>query len=771
MEKKYYTVSDLDTFKLLIQHIKEKEILAYDTETNSLNPRQGQIIGFSISGEPGIGFYFPTMMWNSEKEALEEITINGCSAHSIAKKVLQELKGKKLVAHNASFDLRFTKNFYGVDLLEDLWVDTALLVHTVQEEGAFGVGSKPFGLKEIATMVQDRIGLNVEERANSEQLELKESIKRNGGGITKNNFEIYKADLEVISKYAASDADLTLRICTYFLKQLEVEGLVKFFFEEEVMPLYKEVTIPMEERGILLDMDLMNETRIAIEKDLEEYKKAVISELLTYKRVKGWVIEQAVVEFPPSAKGVFAQALVEEHKLSLPKSGKNGKYTLNRASINTLPDGNIKSFLLTGSSDFLESTEIAKICLKLWKEENGDFFNIQSKDQMGKIAFDVLKIKPLSSTTKGKPQFDDDMIQLIASSGSHKWAENLRIYNKLLKIKSTYVDRFLDSAENSRFYPYFKQNGTVSGRYGSDLQQLPRPKEDGEAAEIIVHYTNLVRAFFIADPDHTFIDTDYQSLEPRIFASITEDSGLQEIFRKGWDFYSTIAIKTEKLQNVSPDPKDDNFLKKVDGAKRNKAKSYSLGIAYGMSPYALAMTLNIPPKEADVLVNAYLDGFPGLKNWRERSREFVKKNGYIKNKVGRIRHLPVVKEIYSSMEDKIMDWRVRKELEQQYGREAVTSLYRDYRNGLNNTLNFQIQSYAASIVNRAALYINRAFKKHGIEGQVVAQIHDQLVCLVALKDIDVACKLVQKEMEERTPLEGVDLIAEPAIAKNFRDGH
>ena len=57
-----------------------------------------------------------------------------------------------------------------------------------------------------------------------------------------------------------------------------------------------------------------------------------------------------------------------------------------------------------------------------------------------------------------------------------------------MKIKSTYIDRFYLKAEEGIFYPYFKQNGTVSGRYGSDMQQLPKPKEDGEAAEIVVRY-------------------------------------------------------------------------------------------------------------------------------------------------------------------------------------------------------------------------------------------------------------------------------------------
>ena len=618
-------------------------------------------------------------------------------------------------------------------------------------------------------MVQKDIGLNVEERANEEQLALKESIKRNGGSITKDNYEIYKADLQILSEYAAADTDLTLRIYLHFLKKLEFEGLESFFFEEEVMPLYREVTIPMEEKGVGLNIPLMEQTRDDIEKDLEAYKKKVTDELLGMDKVRKWIIDCATTEYPPSNKGTFAQTLAEFHNLPLPKSDKSGKFVMNKAVIATLPDSNIKLFLQSGDISHLTSVEIAKISLKLWKADNGDYFNIQSKDQMGKIAFDVLKIKPLSETTKGKPQFDDDMIQAI--SDKYPWAENLRIYNKLLKIKSAYVDRFLDKAEDGRFYPYFKQNGTVSGRYGSDLQQLPRPKEDGEAAEIIIKYVNQIRAFFISDPGYTFIDCDYESLEPHLFASISDDKNLQEIFNTGYDFYSYVAIKTEKLEGVSADKKAPNFLKKVDAPKRNKAKAYSLGIAYGMSPYALAMSLGVPQKEGEALHAAYLEGFPGVANWITESRKFVKENGFIKNKVGRIRHLPVVKEVYDAMGDKIMDWRVRKDLEQEHGKEAVMNLYRDYRNGLNNTLNFQIQSFAASVVNRAALAINREFKKRGWDGQVVAQIHDQLVILAHDDIAKEAAQVVKYLMETTTQPTGITLKAPPELAHNLRDGH
>ena len=409
--------------------------------------------------------------------------------------------------------------------------------------------------------------------------------------------------------------------------------------------------------------------------------------------------------------------------------------------------------------------------MTLWKEDNdGQFFNIQSKDQLGKIAFDVLGEKPLSTTDKGKPQFDEDMIQSI--SEKYSWARHLRLYNKLTKIKTAYVDRFLDAAEDERFYPYFKQNGTVSGRYGSDLQQLPKPLEPGQDEDMIMGYTNVVRAFFICDEGTKLLDNDYASLEPRVFATVAGDQGLKDIFNNDLDFYSHIAIKTEKLEGVSAHTKAPNFLKKVDPVKRQTAKGYALGVPYGMSGYALAMSLGIDKKEGERLVEGYLNGFPQLREWREQSRKFIKENGYIKNKVGRIRHLPKAKEIYEAFGDKILDdWRFRKEIERQYGVEAVTALYRDYKNALNNCLNYQIQSYSASIVNRAALQVNRRFHRENIVGQVIAQIHDQLICQVREEDVERACVIMQDCMENTTLLDGVELVAIPEVANNFKDGH
>lgn len=769
MNKNYITVNSKETLQQLYDHILNNEIIALDTETTGVKVRKDKIVGWSVSAKEGEGYYVPTKVWNSEKNILEEQYIDGKNCTELSKKLILMLKEKKLIFHNASFDCRIIKNDYKINLIDSIWVDTGMLVHTLNEEGAFGFGN-PFALKSIAKMHQKELGLNVEEEANKEQVELKKSIKKNGGEIKLANFEIYKADLDILSKYGAADTDLTLRICNLYLKKLKEQELEKFFFEEEVMPIYKEVTIPMEEMGVHLDIPLLEKTRKDLEQDLLENKEQVIKNLLSIPKVKEWVMKKAFTLYPPSPKGNWGQEFVKFYNLPLSKNEKSGKYRLSRVQIEKLPDSEYKKYLLTGNIKLLNEIDVAKITMSMWKRVNkGEFINIQSKDHLGQIVYGCLGVKGTKKTVKGKDQFDFEVVERL--SKDYEWAENLRVYNKLTKIKSAYVDRFLDYNEDGKYYFYFKQNGTISGRYGSDAQQLPKPKEEGEDTPKLVYYNNIVRKFFIGGPGRKVIDADYESLEPHCFASVTGDKNLQEIFHKGHDFYSTVAIKTEKLKGVSSDKKADNYLKKVDPIKRSRAKAYSLGVAYGMGGFALGKLLNIDKKEAEKLVEGYLEGFPGLRDWRENSREFAKKNGYIKNYVGRVRHLRKLKLLYDKFGENILDWRFRGNLRKEIGSDAVIQFYREYKNGLNNCLNFQLQSLAASVVNRAALQINRKAKELRIDAQVQCQVHDQLIINCDEEKAEFFAPIVQELMENTTKLPGVNLKAPPEIGDNWAETH
>jgi DNA polymerase I-like protein with 3'-5' exonuclease and polymerase domains len=368
----------------------------------------------------------------------------------------------------------------------------------------------------------------------------------NGGSTTQANYEMYKADLDVMGVYAAADADLTLRLALLFRTKLEEQNLVDFFYDE-VMLLYKLVTITMEERPVKLDIALIEASREKIVQDIAKLHKEIIDDLLDHDTVYDWAKYVANEKFPAKNSGNFAQKLVDNYGIPLPKSG-SGKYSITKKTLSAIKDpafSNPVNFLLTNDTTYIED-KIEDIQLELWESENNGIINISSKKQMGEICFNYLGIKALSKTAKGTEQFNDELIQKLADSG-HAWASKLTDYNKLNKIKSAYMDRFLDNQVDGHYFFYYKQHGTLSGRYSSDAQQLPRPKEEGELSELVLHYNNLVRQFFISGEGRYFIDSDYESLEPHVFADVSGDEGLREIFRKGYDFYSTIAIKTEKL--------------------------------------------------------------------------------------------------------------------------------------------------------------------------------------------------------------------------------
>ena len=341
------------------------------------------------------------------------------------------------------------------------------------------------------------------------------------------------------------------------------------------------------------------------------------------------------------------------------------------------------------------------------------------------------------------------------------------------------MDRLIDGQENGFFYFSYKQHGTISGRYGSDAQQMPRPKEEGEDHPIVLEFSNRIRKFMIAEEGRILVDCDYESLEPHVFAHVSTDEKLKDIFRKGHDFYSTIAIATEKLTGYSADKSAADYLGKVNKILRQAAKAYCLGIPYGMEAYALGKALGISTKEAAKLIEGYLAGFPDLKRWMDESDKQAQLHGFVTSEAGRVRHLPKVKHLYKLHGTKLKDFKYRNKLlanlkRQGYSKDeakkTVDGWKLDYKNGVNNAKNFQVQSLAGSIVNRAAIAITREFKKRGIDAWVCAQIHDQLIFNVPVEKAE-ECRLLVQELMENTTKLSIDLKAPAVLGENWYEAH
>lgn len=722
-----------------LEWLKKQERVAYDIETSGLDYKDDSvhIIGIGVSNF-STGFYLPTYSYDIQSGELKPTEFADQAAAFVA-----EIATKKLIAFNAAFDLPFTKHKLGVDLVPSLHTDVLLLKHTVDEEF-------PFKLKEIAVQV---FGYG----AAQQQRDLQAQLKERGAG----KHELFKADAELVGKYCIQDCILTYKLFDYYGRRLAAEGLEQFFYEDEVMPLYREVTLPMEAYGIALDVPLMQKTLADISADiaaLEAKIQAEIAPLLS--KFHAWFLHK---DYPPSRSGAFAQGFCALMGLDLPRTA-SGKYSLTEKSIASLPDGHAKNVLLKQA--YMTDEEILAVQKLLAAQDHGDapLFNLQSKHHLKKLFFDTLELTPLSTTDLGNPQVDDEFIHSV--SAQYAWAADLHVYNRLQKIKSTYIERFLDGQRDGVFYPSFFQHRTVSGRLAGDLQQLPRKLSEAEEPnKLIRKYVNVIRNFFIARPGCKLIGADYESLEPKIFAHVSGDERLQNIFRQGLDFYSEIAIRTERLEGYSSNKKADNYLGKLAKDRRQKAKAYALGIPYGLSGYKLQFEIGCTQEDGDALVEAYLQAFPDLRDWMRKTQEFVLLNGYIQSQAGRIRHLKRAKEYFEKYDLQILDSLY---LYKEYSSDPVLykrmkEIRRELKNYINNANNFQIQSMAASIVGRASIAIMREFKVQGIQACLCMNIHDELVAECADKDVEKVAKIMQTIMETIIPLK-VSLLAEPQIA-------
>jgi DNA polymerase-1 len=485
-----------------------------------------------------------------------------------------------------------------------------------------------------------------------------------------------------------------------------------------------------------------------------------------FKQKLGSFIAPALWPKNDSGQLSFNKADLERAKNLTKKELKNG-------SIRPLLDNSEFEDIITGKircPNYL----ITKVQLALIKDDGVKYtFNILSKDNLKRLLFgtsntpSLLKEQPLSTTPTGQPQVDDDFLEFVKDK--YVWIPLLQRYNSLTKIKSTYVDRFLEESENGVFYPSFYQHRTTSGRYSGDFQQLPRIKnEEEEPDDVVREYTSRIRNFFIAGPGNKIISADYSSLEVVVFADDAADEPLLNIIRNKEDFYSRLAILVYGLHEYSADKSAPNFLKKHKPEVRQAAKAFALGIRYGLGDYKLHKDLGISQEEAKRIVSSYFTSFPNLKKRMDELQNDAKTKGFVKSKAGRIRHLPEVPKLMAKWGDCILNglelWKEWHDHPEQYA-----DAKRDARilnNLLNNALNFPIQSFAASIVNKASIELAKKFRKDGINAYIAANVHDEIVVISSEKDVDKTCEYMREYMENTTKLL-VPLEAEPIAGNRY----
>lgn len=747
----HYIVDFYEAFTELQKYIasKDYEYIVIDTETDNKSEKLAKLFGIGICFEDKEAFYIPirrndrSLVFSPEEEK------------KIADWIFSQCRSKKVIGHNIIYDVLVLENNWGYDITPFIYSDTILQKHVINEE-------RPFGLKEVAVKY---LGPS----SDKAQKALYENIEKNGGSTTKDNTEMWRADTEVLGEYCAWDCVLSLRLFHMFEAKIYQEGLYDLFYKDEIMPLYKEVTIPMKRYGFPIDVPYFKELNENITKDINSLEEQI--QIAIQSDVGKFINTLFDKDYPIKTSGTFPKIYADLILFQLPLN-KNGGITLAKKAIDNLPEPTIeehKEFLawLKGTKEL--DTGLARTIQKKWCLQDTGLkyvFNLKSNDHLSWLFFEHMQFEPLGQTEGGKPKVDDDFIESVKDECL--WIKLLIDYKKLNKLKATYIEGILDRQIDGIIYTSMLGFGTTSGRFSStnpNLQNLPRTKEDGDedTSPLVLSYVNSIRKGFIAPPDYVLIDADQSALEPRCFASVSGDKNLQNIFFSGEDMYSSIAIRSFNEPTMSPFKKDLNYLGKHRPELRNKVKTYALAVAYGAGAGRIARLLNISKSAAQELIDGYLRAYPGLKNYIDNCHLSAKNTGQVKTQFNRIRHLPRVKFLHSIHGNKLSDYYYVK-------KNKLESEQYEVKNGCNNSTNFPIQGLAAHIMNRSAIAIMREFRENNINGYLALQVHDQLIAIVHKNNQNLAKQIIQRCMEQTVKI-AVPLIAEPKIAYNLKDSH
>ena len=228
---------DLDK---LIKTLNEKSLISIDTETSSLNPLEADLIGVSFSYAPNQAFYVP-LAHKKVKGIKKEIFIKKI------KPILEDPSIKK-VGQNMKYDFIILKN-NGIEV--ESVEDTMLLSYTLD------AGNNRHNMDTLSEI-----------HLRHKTISYKELV-----GTGKKQLNFSDINLDEATKYAAEDADVTLRLYNLLLDRVNDEKLNKIYeiFEKPMIKLLAK----LETNGIKIDDKYLKKLSKKFEERLKTIEKKI----------------------------------------------------------------------------------------------------------------------------------------------------------------------------------------------------------------------------------------------------------------------------------------------------------------------------------------------------------------------------------------------------------------------------------------------------------------------------------------------------------------
>ena len=244
-ETRYETVLDQARFDAWLEKLQAAELIAFDTETTSLDPQQAQVVGVSFAVSAHEAAYVPLAH-----------SYMGVPAQLDRDAVLRALKpiledpAKAKVGQHAKYDINVLANASTPISVQGVAFDTMLESYVLDSTAT------RHDMDSLALKYLDHSTIRFEDIA--------------GKGAKQLTFD--QIALEQAGPYAAEDADVTLRLHqTLWAKLLQTPALAKVLQEIE-MPLVP-VLARIERQGALVDARLLGQHSVELGERLVELER------------------------------------------------------------------------------------------------------------------------------------------------------------------------------------------------------------------------------------------------------------------------------------------------------------------------------------------------------------------------------------------------------------------------------------------------------------------------------------------------------------------
>jgi DNA polymerase I len=216
------TILTLSALAAWVEKLQAAPLSALDTETNSLEPMQAQMVGLSFSIEPGVAAYVP--LQHQYPGVPTQLLLE--EALCCLRPWLENPQAAK-VGQNIKYDLQVFAN-HGVTV-QGYQHDTLLQSYVLEAH-------KPHGLESLALRHLQRTGLSYEDIC--------------GKGAQQISFA--QVQLERATQYAGEDSEMTLHLHQVLYPQLQANSALLDVYERIEMPVAT-VLQRIERHGVLID--------------------------------------------------------------------------------------------------------------------------------------------------------------------------------------------------------------------------------------------------------------------------------------------------------------------------------------------------------------------------------------------------------------------------------------------------------------------------------------------------------------------------------------